>query len=707
MRALRSQIAITPALSSALVGAAHLWSTTAAQADPGFSVYGTPGLIEMPTAEVMDDGQLAFTFSQFADTSKTTLFFQFLPYVYGAFRYSVIDNFVGGTSANYDRSFDLHIQLAEERGLRPAIAVGLRDFLGTGIYSSEYLVATKSITPNFSATAGIGWGRLGSRNEFSNPLGVLADRFDTRPPIDVGQGGEVNTNVWFRGDAAFFGGLNWNVTDQLSLALEYSSDNYETERARGAGTLDSPINFGAKYRFQSGWSLAGYVNGGETFGAQLSFDLNPKRPNFNAGAEGEGPALAPRLPLAATSWNIPLGKRAPGQEMDLETALRAQGIQLDGVRQEGDTVFLEIENRQWLKQAQTVGRAARVLARMTPETVRTFVIILRKKGVPITSVNLKRRDLYELENDLDGAWRSYTRAVIEDAPAGPALAPIPAGRQFEYSFSPYFRFSFFDPDEPLRYEFGPQLNLSYRPIEGLTFSTNLRYPLYSTIDDATRTSDSVLPRVRTDTVLYSQQSDFEINTLTAEYLFRPSEDLFGRVTAGYLETMYAGLSGELLWAPTASRLALGVELNYARKRDFDGLLGLQSYDVVTGHASAYYDFGNDFYGQVDAGRYLAGDWGATFTLKREFNSGIRVGGFFTLTDVPFSEFGEGSFDKGITFEIPLSWVTGQPSANRFGTTIRPITRDGGARLDVSTRLYEFIRDSRAEELKDGWGRFYR
>lgn len=706
MRALRSNFASGPALGTALVAAVQLWPATAVQADPGLSAYGTPGLIEMPTAEVMDDGQLAFTFSRFADTSKSTLFFQVLPYVYGAFRYSVIDNY-SNRGTNYDRSFDLHIQLAEETHIRPAIAVGLRDFLGTGIYSSEYLVATKSITPNLSATAGLGWGRLGSRNGFSNPLGVLDDGFDTRPAIDSGQGGEVNTNVWFQGDAALFGGLNWAVTDQLSLAVEYSSDSYETERARGAGTLDSPINFGAKYRFKSGWSLAGYVNGGETFGAQLSYDFNPKRPTFNAGAEGEGPALAPRLSLAAESWNIPLDEGAPRAEMDLKTALSGQGLQLDHVRQDGDRVILAIENQRWQKQAQAVGRAARVLARQTPDTIQTFVVILQKKGVPITSVSVTRADLYELENDLDGAWRSYTRAAIEDAPSGSAWTPIPAARPFDYSVTPYFRLSFFDPDDPLRYEIGPQLNLNYRPIAGLTFATNLRYPLYSTIDDATRTSDSVLPRVRTETVRYAKESDFEINTLTAEYLFRPDKDLFGRVTAGYLETMYAGLSGELLWAPMDSRLALGVELNYARKRDYDGLLGLQDYDIVTGHASAYYDFGNDFYGQIDAGRYLAGDWGATFSLKREFNSGIRVGGFFTLTDVPFSEFGEGSFDKGITVEIPLSWVTGQPSQNRFGTTIRSITRDGGARLDVSTRLYDFIRDSRAQELKDGWGRFYR
>ena len=45
--------------------------------------------------------------------------------------------------------------------------------------------------------------------------------------------------------------------------------------------------------------------------------------------------------------------------------------------------------------------------------------------------------------------------------------------------------------------------------------------------------------------------------------------------------------------------------------------------------------------KVDAGRYLAGDWGATFALDREFDNGWKVGAYFTLTDMPFDEFGEG------------------------------------------------------------------
>ncbi len=113
------------------------------------------------------------------------------------------------------------------------------------------------------------------------------------------------------------------------------------------------------------------------------------------------------------------------------------------------------------------------------------------------------------------------------------------------------------------------------------------------------------------------------------------------IAGGYLENMYGGMSGELLRYPVASRLALGVEVAYAKQRDFDMLFGFQDYDVVTGHASAYYDLGNGFTTQVDVGRYLAKDWGATFGLDREFNNGFKIGGYFTLTDVSFDDFGEG------------------------------------------------------------------
>lgn len=137
------------------------------------------------------------------------------------------------------------------------------------------------------------------------------------------------------------------------------------------------------------------------------------------------------------------------------------------------------------------------------------------------------------------------------------------------------------------------------------------------------------------------------------------------------------------------------------------LFGFRDHDVFTGHASAYFDLAGDYFAQVDVGRYLARDWGATFTLNREFNNGFKIGGFFTLTDVPFDDFSEGSFDKGIRIEIPLSWLTGKPSRATTGQTIRPVLRDGGARLMVRNRLYEYTRADRTTKMSGQWGRYFR
>jgi hypothetical protein len=99
--------------------------------------------------------------------------------------------------------------------------------------------------------------------------------------------------------------------------------------------------------------------------------------------------------------------------------------------------------------------------------------------------------------------------------------------------------------------------------------------------------------------------------------------------------------------------------------------------------------------------------GATLTLRREFATGWEVGVFATLTDVSFDDFGEGSFDKGITLKIPVTWGLGTPSKRNLSATIRPVLRDGGARLNVQDRLYETIRNYDEAGIDAQWGRFWK
>jgi hypothetical protein len=138
-----------------------------------------------------------------------------------------------------------------------------------------------------------------------------------------------------------------------------------------------------------------------------------------------------------------------------------------------------------------------------------------------------------------------------------------------------------------------------------------------------------------------------------------------------------------------------------RQRGTERLLNLRSYDVVTGHVSAYYRspwYGLNF--NVHAGRYLAKDWGGTLEITRRFLSGVEVGAFATLTTVPFSKFGEGSFDKGILVSIPLEWGLPFHSTSVFEFPLHSLTRDGGQRLQADDSLYDETRRTGYYEIEE-------
>src|SRR5699024_7054738 len=157
----------------------------------------------MPSADMQPDGEIAVTAGHFGTTLRTTLAVQFLPWLETAFRYT---NLTGlgpdGDDETFDRSFDIKLRLIDESESWPAIALGLQDFLGTGIYSGEYIVATKGVDAGglgeFRVTGGLGWGRLAGENGIGNPFcrGPGSDRFCERER-GPGQGGTVNFGHFF------------------------------------------------------------------------------------------------------------------------------------------------------------------------------------------------------------------------------------------------------------------------------------------------------------------------------------------------------------------------------------------------------------------------------------------------------------------------------------------------------------------------------
>ncbi|HSG54362.1 MAG TPA: YjbH domain-containing protein [Paracoccaceae bacterium] len=674
---------------------------------PGFNMNGAPGIVEMPSAMMAPDATLSGSLSRIGGITRGTVTFQITPRLSGSFRYAALDGLTrlrgqtvpgldGGTY--YDRSFDLRYQVLREGRYRPAVTIGLLDFAGTSLYGAEYVVASKSLTPRVRVTGGLGWGRLGGRNAIAST--------GTRSTELLEQGGVPSYDRWFRGDMAAFGGVEWAVNDRLTLKAEYSSDNFAEEAANGLLTPKTGWNFGLDYRIAEGVQASVLALQGAAIGAQITVHTNPRSTGTPGGTE-TAPAPVYRRSAAERrdlGWQQEPAQRdaLPGQ---LAQALARERMVMDGLTLTDDRALLRLINPVHASEPQAIGRSARIMARVLPGSIDTFVIVPVVNGMAMSAITLRRADLENLEHAPASALLEVTR--IEDAATVARIPVTDRPAALTWSFGPNLRYSLFDPDNPFRADLLATARADLLIAPGLVLSGAMSKRLVGNLDSISRRDASALPRVRTDYGLYAQQGDPSIDHLTLTHYMRPGRDLYARVSAGYLEQMYAGLSAELLWKPVDSRLALGIEINQVRQRDFDQLFGLRDYEVTTGHASAYYDLGRGFHGQLDVGRYLAGDVGATISLDREFTNGWRLGAFATLTDVTPEDFGEGSFDKGFRITVPLGHVLGQPSRRLGNVTVRPLTRDGGARLDLRDRLYEQVRDYHRPELEKKWGRVWR
>lgn len=667
-------------------------------------MFGTPGLIDMPSAATYDDADLKLTFGGFSGQSRNSLTFQVTPRITGTFRYSRLrglDESIDDTL--YDRSFDISYQILTETDNRPALAVGLRDFIGTGVYSSEYIVASKSLAPGFRVTGGLGWGRLGSYNGFGG--------FGERPALDFGLGGTLTSDQWFRGDIAPFGGVEWAVNDRVTLVAEYSSDAYEREDRLGEFDPKSPLNFGLSYQFDNGTVLSGYYLYGTQIGASVSFAFNPRTNNAPTGQETAPLPVDPRPSRISdpeawrTDW-VSDGETEPTLQPAIASVLAKDGILLEAMSLDVSVARVAIRNTRFSAQPQAIGRTARVLSRALPASVERFEITLVPiENVPASTVVLRRSDIEALE--FASADALLARADIRDPKTLRQPTSIPQSQDLAWALEPYITASLFDPDAPVRTELGLRLRGQYAFGNGFVASGSIKKEIAGNLDTSDEPSTSELPPVRTNAPLYNAEGDPALEHLTIAHFGRPGEALYSRVTAGYLERMFGGISGELLWKPVDSRIAVGVEANWVKQRDFDQRLGFQDYDVMTGHVSGYYELPNGFLAQLDVGRYLAGDVGATATLSRTFNNGWSVGAYVTRTDASFEEFGEGSFDKGVRLTIPTDWFLGTASRQTRNINLRSLARDGGARLEVKGRLYDQVRDTHSAGLENQWERFWR
>ena len=663
-----------------------------------YTSYGTIGLIDMPTAASDSDGRLILSQSGFDGDRRTSLTAQILPRLSASFRYSAHGrngNEAGGYS-NHDRSFDLRFRAVDEGQYMPAFAIGLNDFIGTGWYTGEYVVGTKNIGP-VEVTAGLGFGRLATFGGFDSPLGQIDERFKTRAGRDVGVGGELEATEWFQGDTAAFGGMAWHLGKGFTAKFEYSSDRYNRETSYLEH--QTPWNYGLTWNSGKGYFLQSSFLHGDKIALSAHLVMDPKDP-----PNGPGRELAP-IPLRQKVLEGSPFYLESTNETVLKTVLKADGFKLTSLDLEQNPPRLQLVNQKYRSTAQALGRAARTASRYLSDNFDSFYIEFIEDDLVLLSAEINRNQLITSvvsaepsENFLDTVKFQDTTALGFDQSDS---------KKFSWSIGPYVEYSLFDPLAPIRGEVGAELFTQYTLGSGFNIDGRVRKSLVGNFDKVLRQSDSVLPHVRSDHDIYGRDGDPGIDQLTITKVNKIMPSVYGKLTAGYLEKMFAGVSGEILWKPISSSLGIGIELSQVQQRNFDMLWGLQDYQVTTGHLSAYYYFKNGFMTQLDAGQYLAGDRGYTLRVGRKFGNGWNMGAYATVTNVPFAKFGEGSYDKGIFAEIPLDWSIGSPYRTTSKIEFNVMTRDGGAKLHTPYKLHKYLFNNDKNAIYHEAGRLWK
>lgn len=670
---------------------------------------GEPGLITTPVAGPLHDGTLSFSNSVTSAYNRSSLSFQALPRVYGSFRYTGIGDekkqYYSTSGYTYwDRSFDLRVDVLKEQKIIPAISVGLLDVIGGGIFSAEYIVSSKSFFDTFRITGGLGWGKL-SKNKIYN-TGVRDHS------QGEGSGGLLRYKHLFRGDVGLFGGLEYKTPiDELKLKVEYSSDDTDRDSTFIRGTPTSDINYGLDYKINNSLSLSAYHMHGYETGFQINISASPLK-------DYAGDYLEP-APQPFYSFPNEIKDGSQDYWNNIKTDLEKENIALVSRIQEENKATVVIYNNHFSSQTQAIGRTLRIMSRHVPYKVDLFSVILSELGVPISEITIERHKIAEIVDSPNAEMMTSNLTLISSAPRTIPNAVINEELYPNFSFKvrPYYKLHLFDPTTPVYYDIGAKGILSIEPKPGINLTASGLYSVETTFDNIWRGEKGSLPHVRSSIKNYENEIRPRIETLTGASYSKLSKDIYSRITLGYLEQMYAGLSTEILYSPTEHDFSIGAELNYLKPRDYRQLYGFREIPRLkvdkdgffkTAYISGYWDTGYyDYLAQLDYGKYLAGDIGQTITLSRNFSNGWKVGGFFTLTDVSFKQWGEGSFDKGIFFQIPLNPILPYETRSYIQDGFKPLMGDGGQRVNVQGRIYNLISDKSKSRLVKTWPKLWR
>ncbi|WP_261885135.1 YjbH domain-containing protein [Vibrio pomeroyi] len=682
--------------------------------------FGGVGLMQMPTGRMAPEGEFNFSASFNNEYYFYNVSLQVMPWFETTIRYTQVQdllysggadqdcsqNSFSGCTKYTDKGIDFKLRLIEEGYYLPEVSVGVRDFGGTGLFDGEFVAATKRFGP-VDFTLGMAWGYMGTSGNFTNPLCKASDKYCDRPSDFKGNGGSVDFERWFKGDAAIYGGFEYQTPYKpLTLKLEYDGNDYSQDFPVVRGGVDmtqhTPWNVGAVYRFTDWGSAKVSYERGDTL--TLGFDLST---NFNEMYSVWRDAETAELRPSDVETVDDIDMAALAEELETIAGYEQAQILVDD-----NSIVVKGTQVKYRDRDIALERGATVIANAVPSYIDTYKIIENDKSLELTETTVDAQAFKAAANN------SYLNAQISDATNTHELERKKSviyhdGRErFDVSISPNLAQSFGSAENFYLYSLGLYTNASFWALNNVELSGSLYVNLIDNYDkfnyEIPSDGTDQTPRVRT---LFRSYVDdpVRLDRLQLTWFEDYGSGVYTQAYGGYLESMFAGVGGEILYRPFNQNWAIGADITAISQRDPESWFGTfdeeiqvnpddnsRTYKVIdkgtTGFITGYYtpqwDFLSDTLLKVGVGKFLAGDIGTRVDFSKQFKSGVIAGAFVSLTDMTTEEYGEGSYTKGFYVSIPFDLVTVKPSSSRAGFTWLPITRDGGQVLNKQYNLFD-------------------
>ena len=663
--------------------------------DPTFSNWGSSGLVNMPSARFQEEGTLAINIANHDPYTRLAGIAYPFAWMEAVYQYTDIRDRLysevfafSGNQTFKDKGFDVKFRIMSEQKFLPAVAVGLKDIAGTSLFSSEYLVASK-FYKNIDFTAGIGWGTM-SDNAAPNPLKIISQTFAQDRGSFTGEGskgGTFSTSSYFRSkEIGLFGGMEifFSSVKGLRLKLEYDSTNYILEGNKPQ-TQDSPINFSISYSPNTNFSF--YV--GQVRGNTLQAGFTLKK-NFSKKSKS--------LPkndhvILESSNDIKKATALGDRYLYLASLkyLKEESINVRSVGISDHKLSIAFSQSKYTNYAKAYGRAAAILDQIAHDNITEFELLAENRTYELSAVVFDRRDFVELKESRDYLSLKSTSNFSSGHNKADSHQYRPKFNYpvIFYSVAPDFQTHFGGADR----FFAGSLDLMFQSEvllnNQITFQLKVAHALTSTLDVLEQGSDSILPHVRTDSIQYLKEgSKAAIKRAQFNYFAHPKKSIYYKFSAGIFESMFGGAGGEILYRPFGAYWGIGMEAYSLTQREYNQRFKFRDYQTETAHIKLYLsEPSSGLLFQLVGGKYLAKDSGITMDVSRIFKSGLTMGVYASRTDISYEEFGEGSFDKGFYFFMPLDTFISSHTRKLTGFGMRPLTRDGAQRANIGLDLW--------------------